>query len=495
MIRSAALTSDTFDQLAAHLIRPDGQEDLCFALWRPSTGTARTTAIISDPVLPLEGERHVHGNASFEPHYLDRALALALAHRAGLALLHSHPGPGWQGMSADDISTESSRAASTLAATGHPLVGLTIGSDGALSARFWERAAPRQYERHWCENVRVVGRKMLVSLDDAQRPPPRPLPTQVRTVSAWGDDTQAIITRLRVGIVGAGSVGSLVAEALARTGVQHIRLIDFDSIEEHNLDRLLHAHQTDIGKAKVGVLGHALHESATATDPVIEALELSVCEAGGFRAALDCDVLFSCVDRPWPRKVLNIAAYAHLIPVIDGGIRIAAPAGVLKRADWKALTAVPGRICLECSGQFDPADVTLERDGALDDPRYIETLPEDHRLRRRENVFAFSASLASLEVMQLFAMVVAPHSISNPGVQTHHFVTGTLDQEWPQCYPDCIYNTRHLARGDAVVPGTVDTHDIAETARQRRAEQAPPTRTKRSWRSWFMGALTRARHH
>ncbi len=495
MTRSAALTSDTFDQLAAHLIRRDGQEDLCFALWRPSTGASRITAIISELILPLEGERHVHGNASFEPHYLDRALALALERRSGLAFLHSHPGPGWQGMSDDDISTEMTRAASTLAATGHPLVGLTIGNDGALSARFWERTAPRQYERHWCESVRVAGKKLGVTFDSAQRPAPRELPTQVRTVSAWGDDAQSIIARLRVGVVGAGSVGAVVAEGLARTGVQRIRLIDFDSIEEHNLDRLLHAHQTDVGKAKVAVLGARLKDSTTATDPVIETFELSVCETNGFRAALDCDVLFSCVDRPWPRKVLNIAAYAHLIPVIDGGIRIASPAGTLKRADWKALTAAPGRICLECSGQFDPADVMLERDGALDDPRYIETLPEDHRLRRRENVFGFSVSLASFEMMQLFGMVVAPHKISNPGVQTYHFVTGTLDQEWPQCYPDCIYSTRHLARGDEVTPGTVGSHEIADMTRRRRAAGARPDRMTRGWRTWFASLLTRPRTH
>jgi molybdopterin-synthase adenylyltransferase len=495
VIRSAALTSDTFEQLAAHLIRLDGQEDLCFALWRPSTGATRTTAIVSEPILPLEGERRVHGNASFFPQYLDRALGIALERRAGLALMHSHPGPGWQGMSADDVSAESNRAASTSAATGLPLVGLTIGNDGALSARFWEKSGPREYERRWCETVRVVGGQLLVTFDEAQRPPPVARATQVRTLSAWGDDAQAVIARLRVGIVGAGSVGSIVAEALARTGVQHIRLIDFDGIEEHNLDRLLHAHEADVGKAKVAVLRQALYESTTARDPLFEMLELSVCEEAGFRAALDCDVLFSCVDRPWPRKVLNIVAYAHLIPVIDGGIRVASPSGhFLKRADWKTLTAVPGRICLECSSQFDPADVMLERDGALDDPHYIETLPEDHHLRRRENVFAFSASLASLEVMQMLAMIVAPHGISNPGVQTYHFVSGTLDQEWPQCYPDCIYNTRHLGTGDAAVPGTVAEHEIAELARQQRwrgASTGAPV--GRPWWRRLTAALTRRR--
>ncbi len=236
----------------------------------------------------------------------------------------------------------------------------------------------------------------------------------------------------------------------------------------------MHAGHDDIGKAKVSALAMALEESTTAAEPIIEPLEWSVCEQPGFAAALDCDVLFSCVDRAWPRKVLNVVAHAHLIHVIDGGIRVVASNERLKRADWKTLTATPGRICLECSGQFDPANVVHERDGLLDDRRYIESLPADHYLRARENVFAFSANLASLETLQLLAMVVAPHGISNPGVQTYHFVSGSLDQNVLTCAATCRYTSVHRARGDHVEAGIVDVHDAAEDAREARRPSALP---------------------
>ena len=171
---------------------------------------------------------------------------------------------------------------------------------------------------------------------------------------------------------------------------------------------------------------------------------------------------------------MNVIAYAHLIPVIDGGIRVSSPAGRVKRADWKTLTATPGRVCLECSGQFDPSNVVLERDGLLDDPRYIESLPRDHHLRTRENVFAFSAHLASLEVLQLLTMVVAPLGISNQGIQTYHFVTGDLDCDVLTCEPSCRYSNVHLAHGDLVEPGTVEVHPLAEAARALRREGGRP---------------------
>jgi hypothetical protein len=239
---SVALTSSTNQVLREHLLRADGQEDLCYALWHPAQGANRMTALVSEPILPIDDERQVHGNASTTGDYLGRAIKLAMEKGAGVAFLHSHPYPGWQDMSQDDINTELRQAPAIKATTGMPLVGMTLGTDGAWSGRLWVKTAPKTYERRWCENVRVIGVNGLeVTFNDKLSPPPGFREELKRTISAWGEEAQQSVARLRFGVVGVGSVGSIVAECLARIGVQHIKLIDYDHVERHNLDRLLHA--------------------------------------------------------------------------------------------------------------------------------------------------------------------------------------------------------------------------------------------------------------
>jgi len=440
---SVAIPENLTEDLYAHLIRRDGQEDLCFALWNPSHGQVRTTALIQDILLPRNGERWVHGNTSFLPPYFERAVGEALKGNCGIAFLHSHPGPGWQDMSDDDIAAELGIAPRAFAVTELPLVGLTLGSDGTWSARFWERESPYKYVRKWCESVRSVGLELRTSFADHLLPPPAEIEEQMRTVSAWGYEKQAELSRLKVGIVGAGSVGSIVAEALARTGISKIVLIDFDVVKKHNLDRLLHSTRLDayLGRPKVKTLGRAIRRSATDRHFHVTEVMYSVVEVEGFRAALDCDVLFSCVDRPLGRSVLNFISFAHLIPVIDGGIRIEVDAGQqMKAADWKIQTSSPRRRCLECVGQYTPAMASLEREGFLDDPEYIKGLSKDDLLLRNENVFAFSANVASFEVLQLLQMVIAPSGISDAGEQMYHFVPALFDPPvFETCKQNCPY--------------------------------------------------------
>lgn len=472
---SVALPTPIHEEAVNHLIRRDGQEDLCFALWYPSTGASRETALIQRLILPLEGDRLVHGNASFLPQYFERVIGIARREEAGIAFLHSHPSPGWQAMSPDDIDAEIGRAAAVLTSTELPLVGLTIGTDQAWSARFWARSGPKRYKREWCESVRVVGESLRVTCNESLLPRPAAGEELERTVSAWGETTQANLSRLKIGVVGAGSVGSIVAETLARMGVFHIRLFDFDIVERVNLDRLLHATKEDArdGKLKVDVMARQLRKSATAKPFTVDPLPLSIVEPEGLKEALDCDVLFSCVDRPWARFVLNFIAYAHLIPVIDGGIRLTplTEDRGLRRGTWKAHVASPTRRCLECMGQYDPADVTLERTGLLDDPTYIEGLPADHHLRSHQNVFAFSLRVASLEIFQFLRMFIPHPGHTNGGAETEDFVSGKLSTDPQECEANCIFCAM-IAKGERTgFNSFTSRHPVAEAARADHAER------------------------
>ncbi len=463
---SVAIPDEVNITLCDHLIRDDYEEDLCFALWTPSEGKIRLTALLHSPVLPIEGDRQRHGNVSFNQQYFERVCHLAMQENCGVAFLHSHPGPGWQGMSSDDIAAELKIAGSTMGLTDLQLVGLTVGHDGTWSGRFWEHKNDKEYDRKWCHSVRVIGTKLDISFNDNLIPKPVFRELFKRTVTVWGEENHTRLARLRIGIVGLGSVGSNVAENLARMGFQKFVLLDFDEIQTHNLDRLIGATIDDIGKLKIDVAEREIHKSATADDLEIQKVPFSIAEKEGYQAALDCDVLFSCVDRPRPRHILNHFAYSHLIPVIDGGIAVRFRNEEFSGVDWQLQTVGPTRPCLACIGAFNVADVSTEIEGKLDDPSYLQGLSKDHHFKRNENVFPFSANLASLEVLQLIALVTGIAGITDFGIQRFRYNPGIMDNDTEKvCKEGCEFK-KLIGQGDRYF--TLVGQDFgAENARER----------------------------
>lgn len=69
-----------------------------------------------------------------------------------------------------------------------------------------------------------------------------------------GEDGIDKLRNSHVIVFGVGGVGSYTVEALARSGVGHITMVDFDEISESNINRQLHSLRSTIGKSKIDVM-------------------------------------------------------------------------------------------------------------------------------------------------------------------------------------------------------------------------------------------------
>lgn len=463
---SVAMSGETEAVMRDHLMREDGQEDVLIATYVLSTGIERTTALIRSVILPRDGERHARGDTSFTSAYVLRAAHQARLAGHGLVLLHSHPrGRGWQQLSLTDRETESDYERVARSATKMPMLGMTLGGeDIAWSARFWfNRSEPT-----WAESVRSVSPTLAVTWNDELRAAPTITKSQERTVSSWGDRAQGEIARLRVLVVGGGSVGLDVAQRLAATGLITVSVMDYDAVEPRNLDRMIGATRLDaaLGRAKVDVTARLAATAATADTIEIRRHEVSITDPVGVSIALDYDVIFSCVDRPWPRAVLNGIAYADLIPVIDGGIALTTFSdGRMRNGIWRTHTLTAGRPCMACLGQLVAGDVSLDKLGLLEDPKYIEGA--NREAPSHQNVAALSASVSASLLAQFVSLVAHPGGRGVPAPLHYVLSTHTLMHSRASCGPYCAYENA-TAAGDHRTPIAEHRNDWREEVEARK---------------------------
>ena len=85
-------------------------------------------------------------------------------------------------------------------------------------------------------------------------------------VRLYGADGAKRIRASHVVVVGLGGVGSWAAEALARSGVARLTLVDLDHIAESNINRQIHAVNDTLGQAKV----HAMRERIAQINPMCD---------------------------------------------------------------------------------------------------------------------------------------------------------------------------------------------------------------------------------
>jgi len=141
------------------------------------------------------------------------------------------------------------------------------------------------------------------------------------------------IRAAHVVVVGIGGVGSWAAEALARSGVSRLTLIDLDHVAESNINRQVHAIETTLGQAKVLAMRDRIHSFSpecvvTCIEEFVEVNNWTDLLPIGVTAVIDaCDkVEAKTAMAAWARKnqilFISVGAaggkrYAHLVDIDD----------------------------------------------------------------------------------------------------------------------------------------------------------------------------------
>ena len=120
----------------------------------------------------------------------------------------------------------------------------------------------------------------------------------------YGREAAERIARARVAVVGIGGVGSWVAEALARSGVGCLILMDADDICITNTNRQLHALNGNYGRMKVEVMAERLRS----VNPAIQVIALRC-----FYKASAPEILFEHEPTAVADAIDSMQAKAHLI--------------------------------------------------------------------------------------------------------------------------------------------------------------------------------------
>ena len=121
-------------------------------------------------------------------------------------------------------------------------------------------------------------------------------------------------------VLGLGGVGTWAAEALCRSGVGHMILIDMDEICISNVNRQLHAATSTIGKSKIHEMERRLLDinPNLNTTTIFDFVTLDNIDEMMNLLPPDCIVL-DCIDGQREKAALIVACYERGMPVVTCG--------------------------------------------------------------------------------------------------------------------------------------------------------------------------------
>ena len=137
-----------------------------------------------------------------------------------------------------------------------------------------------------------------------------------RTRLLLGDDGIALLKKARVAVFGLGGVGSYVVEALCRSGVGTLDIIDDDVIALSNLNRLLYATRENVGQSKTEVVKARI--ASICPDTVVHAYNCFYLPETADRFDFtQYDYVADAIDTVSGKLQLALQAHAAGVPIIS----------------------------------------------------------------------------------------------------------------------------------------------------------------------------------
>jgi ThiF family/Prokaryotic homologs of the JAB domain len=394
-----SLPQKIHSQLAEHLFPGDGLEAAAVLVCTAVPGP-RQRFLARDLVLvPHEKcERRAPDLLVWPGECIEQAIDLAEREQLSLFLVHSHPG-GYPDFSAVDDQSDRDVLPCVFAAVGRQHGTAVMLPNGFIFARVYGQEGAHSP----VDLISVAGDDLqFFWSDDRQRRASRPI--------AFTGDMSSELSGLTACVVGASGTGSIVFEQVSRLGFGRVVPIDFDHVEDKNLNRILNTTKEDAREKRLKVDVLAARANLTRDAAFVDPVAANLLSRRAVLAASQADVLFVCVDTHRGRSIADRIAQAFLMPLFDVGVAIPTretPSGrVIDEATGRIDYVQPGGSTLGDRGVYTPA--TLQAEAlAESDPEafaaqvkagYIEGMPE-----QAPAVISLNMRAASACVMEFIA--------------------------------------------------------------------------------------------
>ena len=392
LILPAKLKNDLF----VHLFPGDGDEHGAVI----SAGVVHTTRglrlLARDLFLAEEGVDYVPGDRGYRmltPRFVMEKSRNCRDQKLAYLAVHNHGEGESVGFSDVDIAShERGYPALVDILKGQPAGGLVFAKR-AVAGDLWLPSGGRATLREG----RVIGGSIERLYPNSPSVPPGADLTYDRQARLFGDRGQSLLHGAKVGIIGAGGVGSLLVLYMARLGVGHLVVVDPDRIDITNLPRVAGATRFDArtwlttdGRPK-WLQGFGRRISAHKVDimrRVARRANRNIRFEGIFGDVVDdvvamqfrdCDFLFLAADTHQARLVFNALVLQYLIPGVQVGSKVSVDkaSGEVNDVFSVVRPVIPDSGCLWCAKLIDQARLAGESlpKEERERQRYIEEVP------------------------------------------------------------------------------------------------------------------------